>query len=212
MVHAPVLRSILLLKGSGRRNKLGAVLAIELLFTSCTASSEGFSGGPIVSVIDSVVLREPDSVVVGRFANVTHDRLGRTYLADLTGGRVVRFNRDGTFDGTIGRSGAGPGELQAAARHAEVALDRTPLAIGQACPRSDDDVHAGVPGLIVGAGHGGLAAVLHALDARDHEVPEVAVLMTPSPDVPALAIACQRVGGDPAHGWGRPAHRLVGNL
>ena len=90
------------------------VLAVTLLLASCADSSQGFSGGPLVSVIDSVVLQEPDSAVVGRFANVTHDHFGRTYLADLTGGRVVRFNRDGTFGGTIGRSGAGPGELQAA--------------------------------------------------------------------------------------------------
>ncbi len=114
MVQILGLRSVPLLKGSGFRNKLVFVLAVDLLLASCADSPQGFSGGPIVSLIDSVVLQEPDSAVVGRFANVTHDRFGRTYLADLTGGRVVRFNRDGTFSGTIGRSGAGPGELQAA--------------------------------------------------------------------------------------------------
>ena len=94
-----------------------------LLLVSCRSSQSGFKGGPVVTAVDSVALQEPDSAAVGRFANVTHDRLGRTYLADLTRGRIIRFNRNGTFDRTIGRSGAGPGELQAAGQPGLLAND-----------------------------------------------------------------------------------------
>ena len=101
-------------RGGASRCGVWPLLAAGPLLVACSGPARGFDGGPVISVVDSAVLREPDSVVVGRFANVTHDRLGRTYIADMTGGRVVRFNRDGTFSGSIGRSGAGPGELQAA--------------------------------------------------------------------------------------------------
>ena len=94
-----------------------------LLSSGCIDSPKGFKGGPLVSISDSVVLREPDSAVVGRFANIAHDRFGRSYVADLTGGRVVRFTRDGAFDLAFGRRGPGPGELLAAGQPGLLAND-----------------------------------------------------------------------------------------
>ncbi|MEZ4457416.1 MAG: hypothetical protein R2882_12855 [Gemmatimonadales bacterium] len=58
------------------------------------------------------MLLEPDTAQIGRFANIATARSGDLFVSDLSGGRVLRFGRDGSLRMTIGRSGSGPGELR----------------------------------------------------------------------------------------------------
>lgn len=60
---------------------------------------------------DSVVLQEPDSVALGRFAYVTREPDGAILLSDFGQGRLLRYAPDGRLVSVIGRKGGAPGEF-----------------------------------------------------------------------------------------------------
>ena len=69
--------------------------------------------GPRVSVIDSVVLSEPDSAPLGAHTSFfARSQSGRFFVGDIDRRTVVRFAPDGRFEGTIGAPGDGPGEFE----------------------------------------------------------------------------------------------------
>lgn len=53
----------------------------------------------------------PDYEMLGEIRDVTHDRDGRLYLLDASVGTVRIFNSDGSYAGSFGKAGTGPGEL-----------------------------------------------------------------------------------------------------
>ena len=91
-------------------------LMLFVLACACS-SSDGSSnqdrvGGPLLTVLDSVVLQEPDSLPGGRFANLTTSADGHHYISDLATGRVLRFDRDGRFDRVYSRLGGLPASFR----------------------------------------------------------------------------------------------------
>lgn len=70
-------------------------------------------GSPLVVLVDSAVLAEPDSLPFGRFVDVAVDGKGRIYLTNGgAGGQILRYSRNGDFELAWGRRGSGPGEYQ----------------------------------------------------------------------------------------------------
>jgi hypothetical protein len=74
-------------------------------------------------VADSVVLQEPDSVALGRFAYATRERDGAILLSDARQGRLLRYGRNGRLATVIGRKGGAPGEFGVAGRARPLAGD-----------------------------------------------------------------------------------------
>jgi hypothetical protein len=72
---------------------------------------------------DSVVLQEPDSVALGRFAYATREPDGSILLSDARQGRLLRYGRNGRLAAVIGRKGGAPGEFGRAGRARPLAGD-----------------------------------------------------------------------------------------
>jgi hypothetical protein len=69
--------------------------------------------GPVVTIVDSLVLQEPADSPLGGFTTfwgISAD--GQIVISDITGRQVVVFDRDGRFLYNLGRNGGGPGEFQ----------------------------------------------------------------------------------------------------
>lgn len=94
------------------------LLAVLLaaLATGCAVSDApgraGANPAPSLTLADSTVLHEPDSLPIGRWAEVSRDARGRIFLSDVEGRRILRFAPTGEFERTIGRQGSGPGEFR----------------------------------------------------------------------------------------------------
>lgn len=65
-------------------------------------------------LVDSVVLQEPDSAALGKFAYATRERNGTVLLSDAGQGRLLRYGHDGRLGAVIGRKGGAPGEFRVA--------------------------------------------------------------------------------------------------
>ncbi len=70
--------------------------------------------GPTISLVDSIILEEPDSVGLTQLSYVAHG-LGYWFVTAYEHGQVLKFDGEGNFVGTIGRRGGGPGEMMSAA-------------------------------------------------------------------------------------------------
>lgn len=57
-------------------------------------------------------LSAPRSSPMEQPTDVVIDRAGRRYVLDGVNGRIVVFDRNGAYTGTLGRPGSGPGELR----------------------------------------------------------------------------------------------------
>ncbi|MDX2208614.1 MAG: 6-bladed beta-propeller [Gemmatimonadales bacterium] len=68
--------------------------------------------GPIVTIVDSLVLQEPADTPLGGFTMYWGISAGGQILVtDISNNRVVVFGQDGRFLHTLGRRGGGPGEF-----------------------------------------------------------------------------------------------------
>lgn len=108
------------MRRSGRSRAL--LLAVPALALACGLDGTGEGRAPgssaeaglRVVVLDSVLLRESDSLYIGRsFGPPVVDPLdGSFYVSDAEGGRALRFARSGDPLTVYGRHGGGPGELR----------------------------------------------------------------------------------------------------
>ncbi|HEU4628755.1 MAG TPA: hypothetical protein VFS08_03390 [Gemmatimonadaceae bacterium] len=101
-----------------------AALPLALL-AGCTSTDAGDRSPPAanpssaadaIRKVDEVVLRETDSVYVGRPIGTVIGPDGTLYVSDDVEDRVVSFTRTGELSRTYGRLGHGPGELTAPSR------------------------------------------------------------------------------------------------
>lgn len=77
-----------------------------------TSRSSAQVSGPVVSVLDSVLLSEPISAPLGGYTSFWGiAESGRIYIADISNQRVAVFGKDGRYLRDLGAAGAGPGEL-----------------------------------------------------------------------------------------------------
>lgn len=90
------------------------LLICGLPTAACRSPHEHRNGSPILAVVDPVELIEPDTVQIGRFAYVAFSQTGSIFVADLAGGRILRFSPAGILDAVIGSLGRPPGELLSA--------------------------------------------------------------------------------------------------
>lgn len=103
---------------------IAAVAAVSVLIGACTMERGAPTGAPTLSLVDSVVLEEPDTAYLGRPATYfLSDSGGALYLADQLTDRVLRYGSDGRLRGVVGRSGGGPGELRQVSGHMAVLGD-----------------------------------------------------------------------------------------
>ncbi|HEY4101942.1 MAG TPA: 6-bladed beta-propeller [Gemmatimonadales bacterium] len=71
------------------------------------------SRGATVTLVDSVVLQDPDSMPLGAYtAFVAHSGRGDYFVNDMQSRRVLHFRGNGAFAGVVGKPGSGPGEFQ----------------------------------------------------------------------------------------------------
>jgi len=100
--------------GSCSHHPYGTVWATFLALTiaaACDISSRD-TPRPMVTVLDSVVLRETDSVFVGKPTSIV-SAADRTFLiADDQGGFIHHYAPDGQHLRLIGRRGRGPSEFR----------------------------------------------------------------------------------------------------
>lgn len=69
--------------------------------------------GPAVTLIDSVVIAEPDSLPLGEYTSYTaRSSRGDLFVADMSLRKVLHFDASGRLVGALGRDGDGPGELR----------------------------------------------------------------------------------------------------
>jgi hypothetical protein len=81
------------------------------------AAAESASVAPdAIHKVDEVVLRETDSVFVGRPIGIVVGPDGTIFVSDDVEDRVASFSRTGSLGRVYGRVGRGPGELLAPAR------------------------------------------------------------------------------------------------
>lgn len=86
-------------------------LCLPVLIVGCAASAPSSRPATLV-LVDSVILKESDSIFVGRPGGLRIDSVGRMYVPDLLADRLLRFDRHGRFERSYGRSGSGPGEFR----------------------------------------------------------------------------------------------------
>ena len=71
------------------------------------------AAGPALVPIDSILLREADSLYIGNpYTPVVDPFDGSFYIPDIFSGRILRFRRDGSLMLVYGRPGEGPGEFR----------------------------------------------------------------------------------------------------
>lgn len=69
--------------------------------------------GPTVTIVDSVVIAEPDSLPLGEYTSYTaRSSRGDLFVADMSLRKVLHFDVSGRLVGVLGRNGDGPGELR----------------------------------------------------------------------------------------------------
>lgn len=78
---------------------------------SCGGDAQVSHGLDLVP-LDTVLIAETDSAYIGRPAGLYVDRVGRIYISDLLGDRVLQFDSTGRMLRSFGRPGAGPGEFR----------------------------------------------------------------------------------------------------
>jgi hypothetical protein len=92
--------------------RLHLTLPALVLLAACeSAPPADPTAGPTVTLVDSVVLADPDTFALAAGA----DAVARSAAGDLfiqAEDRVLHFGPDGAFRGTIGTPGEGPGELR----------------------------------------------------------------------------------------------------
>lgn len=114
--------------GTAPRSHSPSRLARVALATALAAACARGAGthepaGLRLVLTDAVVLQEPDSVALGRFAYATREPGGAILLGDPGQGRLLRYARDGRLVSVIGRKGGAPGEFEAAGLARRVAGD-----------------------------------------------------------------------------------------
>jgi len=98
--------------------KQWSVLAVGAALASCIPSDQdqgtvSRDGSPSVTLLDSTVLAEPNSLPFGEYLSVAVDGRGRMYLTNGgEGGQILRYSRNGDFELAWGRRGSGPGEYE----------------------------------------------------------------------------------------------------
>lgn len=102
-------RSLTVRGGTG----VALLLAFALLACASGSSHGSGTGAPILTLLDTVLLQESDSLVLGR-SEVTFavDDSGNFYIPDVAADRLVSFTRGGRVRLVYGRAGGGPGEIQ----------------------------------------------------------------------------------------------------
>jgi hypothetical protein len=84
-----------------------------LLGAGCT-TTDSPSSGPVVSLVDSIVLAEPPGDPLGGYtAFFAVGTSGAVFVTDVTGARVAMFDPTGAFVRWLGSPGEGPGEFRA---------------------------------------------------------------------------------------------------
>lgn len=100
----------------GRAAALSFVLLLPIV-NGCGSEVDGRVGGgaigPTLVLLDSILLPDSDSLVMGNpWTPMLDPYDGGFYIPDGYYGRVYRFDRSGSLVRTYGRPGRGPGELQ----------------------------------------------------------------------------------------------------
>ncbi len=84
------------------------------------------AAGPALVPIDSILLREADSLYIGNpYTPVVDPFDGSFYIPDIFSGKLLRFRRDGNLMLVYGRPGEGPGEFDGGPRTPMVLDDST---------------------------------------------------------------------------------------
>lgn len=92
-----------------------------LSLAGCLSSNHSASGGRLgpgrglaLVEVDSITLREPDSLAVGNLTFFATGPDGSVFLSDPAGGRVIAYDSTGGVARVFGKKGGGPGELGSA--------------------------------------------------------------------------------------------------
>lgn len=87
------------------------VVTIAFLIGCARADSVVAEDTGVLALIDDVVVRETDSLFVGRPVDMIALRDGSVVITDVAQSRVLLIDRAGEIRMTIGRKGRGPGEM-----------------------------------------------------------------------------------------------------
>jgi hypothetical protein len=89
-------------------------MLVCLLLAGCDADRRSVAStgpSPIVTLLDSVKLEEPDSAPLSHILAIQATADGGLLVADLASAQISEFERSGTLRRRIGRKGKGPGEF-----------------------------------------------------------------------------------------------------
>ena len=91
-----------------------AVLLLTLAASACRGGDARTPdpGIPSLVLVDSTVLQETDSSLIGTPIHLTVNRAGAMFVSDAMNSRVTEFARDGRFVRRFGARGDGPGEFR----------------------------------------------------------------------------------------------------
>jgi hypothetical protein len=91
---------------------LKAITLVVALIPGCVRKPRPTGpSGPLLVVVDTVALQEPDGVALGKFGYATREPDGGILLSDAGQGRLLRYAPDGRLVSVIGRKGGAPGEF-----------------------------------------------------------------------------------------------------
>jgi hypothetical protein len=110
---------------SGEENmrvKCDWLLLVFLGGVACTDATPE-AHGVVMDSLATVVLAEPDTEPVTQTLAPFHARDGSWYVTDGKGDRILHFSSAGTFLGSLGRHGQGPGEFEGLGQVFELGMD-----------------------------------------------------------------------------------------
>ena len=107
-----------------------AFFAGMILILGCDSESgesvTADTAGPTLTLVDSVLLSEADTLYIGNpYAPVVDPFDGSFYVPDIFSSRMLRFGRDGRLMLVYGRPGEGPGEFRGGPRVPMILDDST---------------------------------------------------------------------------------------
>lgn len=158
------------------RLRLASVAVGVALVGACFGGDarEAAMNGPVLTLVDSFVVREDPAQYLARPSFVAGDHRGGYYVTDAFHENVLHIGKDGTILGAFGGPGEGPGELRGAGL--PFLRDDTTLAIVDNLRGRLQFLHTAdgrylgersVPGIVRSAGRGSQRIWLGALDMAE---------------------------------------------
>lgn len=88
------------------------LFALSIALVACDRTTDrSLRNSPSLLTLDSVQLRETDSLYLASPVHVTVSPSGALFVSDTRNGHVLQFSADGTLLRRFGKRGEGPGEL-----------------------------------------------------------------------------------------------------